>query len=341
MDRSRALRLRTLALAVFGIVAMLAAPTAAQMDLSQAAGVPLPAADLPAGTVSVRLVRETVANNIAGEVVTFFVDDSEHARVTTDATGRAQIEGLPAGARVRARATVGDEVLETQEATVGTTGIRFMLAAGLKGAGSATSGRPAVPGSVFIGANSRIVLDYSNELLNVYYVIQVVNPSADPVDIGGPLVIDLPTEARSATMMEGATPQATVAGARVTVRGPFAPGQTPVNVAFTLPFHGDTAELEQRWPVPAQPFPIFALKTGAMDLVSSQLVEKQETVQQGQPLVVASTPAFDAGGVLRVDVSGLPHRPTWPRNVAFALAALICATGLWAAFGPGARAARA
>lgn len=324
-------------LALVGMLGLLAAaPASAQMDLSQAAGVPLPAADLPAGTVSVRVVRESFANNLSGETVVFLVDGQEHARVVTDATGRAQVDGLPAGARVRATAVVGDETLETQDAVVGSSGVRFVLVAGL-GALDAASTGPAVPGSVFLGPNSRIVLDYSNELLNVYYVVQVVNPGSAPVDIGGPLVIDLPTEARSATMMEGATPQATVSNARVTVRGPFAPGATPVNVAFTLPFGGDTALLEQQWPAPAQSFAVFALKTGEMDLVSAQLLNKQHTTQQGQPIVAGTTPALTAGEVFHLEVTGLPHRPTWPRNVVFGLAAIICAIGLWAAFGPGAR----
>jgi hypothetical protein len=308
---------------------------AAQMDLRQAAGVPLPAAELPAGTVSVRVVRGSFANNLAGETVVFVVNGDERPFVT-DASGRAQIEGLPQGARVLARATVGGERLESQEITIGTTGIRFVLLAS-EAPGATPPPSAAVPGSVFLGPESRIVFDYSNELLNVYYVVHVMNPGAAPVDLGGPLVIDLPTEARSATLMEGATPQATVSDARVTVRGPFSPGRTDVNVAFTLPFTGDTARIEQRWPTQAQPFSVFALKTGQMDLVSTQLVGKQSAVQQGQALVMGRTPALAPGDVFSLEITGLPHRPTWPRNIALGAAGLICMVGLWAAFGPGSR----
>ncbi len=319
-------------LAVVGL-AWQPTPVSAQMDLRQAAGIPLPANDLPAGTVSVRVVRGSFANNLAGETVVFVIDGQERQMVT-DAGGRAQVEGLRPGARVRARATVGAERLESQETTIGTTGIRFMLLA--------TEGTPAAPvaavsGSVFLGPESRIVIDYSNELLNVYYVVQVMNPGSAPVDIGGPLVIDLPTEARSPTLMEGATVQASVAGAHVTVRGPFQPGRTDVSVAFTMPFSGDTAVIEQRWPAEARPFTVFGLKTGNLDIVSPQLLNKQSTVQQGQALVVGVTPQLVSGTPLRLEVTGLPHRATWPRNVAFSLAAAISALGLWAAFGPAAR----
>jgi hypothetical protein len=42
-----------------------------------------------------------------------------------------------------------------------------------------------------------------------------------------------------------------------------------------------------------------------------------------------------AGAALTVNVSGLPHTPLWPRNVALALAAIVLAAGTWAAARPG------
>ena len=81
-----------------------------QMDLRQAAGVPLPAAELPAGTVSVRVVRESFANNIANQAVVFVINGAERT-VVTDNSGRAQVENLPAGTRVRASAIVAGERL--------------------------------------------------------------------------------------------------------------------------------------------------------------------------------------------------------------------------------------
>ncbi len=290
-------------------------------------------AQVLSGLLSVGLfggvVRGSFANNLSGETVVFVVDGAERS-VVTDTSGRAQVEGLPPGTRVRAVATVGGERLESQEIAVGGTGIRFVLVA-------SESAGAAVPGSVFFGPESRIVIDYSNELLNVYYVVHVVNPADVPVDLGRPLVIDLPAEARSATLMDGATVQATAGDARVTVRGPFAPGRTDVNVAFTLPFSGDTARIAQRWPAQAQPFSVFALKRGQMDLVSPQLEGKRTGEQQGQALVMGRTPLLAAGEVFTLDVTGLPHRPTWPRNLALGAAGLICVVGFWGAFGPGSR----
>src|SRR5690606_16519526 len=166
-------RLRAVLFTLLGCVLAPATIFAQGMDLRQAAGVPLPAADLPAGTVSVRVVRGSFANNLAGETVVFTVDGQSRS-VTTDAAGRAQISDLPQGARVQATATVGTERLESQEITIGGSGIRFVLVASGGDEASAAPATP-VPGSVVIDSGSRIVIDYSNELLNVYYVIHVVN----------------------------------------------------------------------------------------------------------------------------------------------------------------------
>ena len=171
--------------------------------------------------------------------------------------------------------------------------------------------------------------DYSGERLNIYYALEIMNSTATLVDIGGPLVVDLPAEARGAGIMEGSTPQAKVIGGRLTVLGPFAPGTTKVNLAYALRYDGPTAHLEQRWPVEAATFGIFALKTGSLDLVSTQLTSKQSSVQQGQPLVIGILPALPKDQPLVVDITGLPHHAAWPRNVALGSASTIAVLGLW------------
>jgi hypothetical protein len=317
-----------------------------QMDLRQASGVPLPATDLPAGTVSVRVVRDSFANNLSGVDVVFTVN-GRATTMTTDAGGRAQISGLAPGDRLTAVAIVDGERLVTQAATVADTGIRFVLVAG-DGTGAGASPAPApgaaglaaepgAPGSVTFGPESRIVLDYSAERLSVYYVLQVVNPAGTPVDLGGPITIELPESARGAAVIEGTTASATANGARITVIGPFAPGTSNVNAAFELPFSGATATLEQAWPVPLQGLTVFALQSGALDLQSEQFTTKQATVEQGQPLVVGFVSAIPAGESLGVEITGLPHHAVWPRNTALALGGVIAALGIWAAVVPGPR----
>ena len=56
------------------------------------------------------------------------------------------------------------------------------------------------------------------------------------MDIGGPLVIDLPRGAAGASPLEGSSTQATVGGLAITVTGPFASGITSLQVGFQMPF---------------------------------------------------------------------------------------------------------
>jgi hypothetical protein len=54
-------------------------------------------------------------------------------------------------------------------------------------------------------------------------------------------------------------------------------------------------------------------------------------VDTGRRLLVARGPALKAGDTLAIDLSGLPHHATWPRNLALALALAVLAAGAWGA----------
>jgi hypothetical protein len=51
---------------------------------------------------------------------------------------------------------------------------------------------------------------------------------------------------------------------------------------------------------------------------------------QGETFIVGKGPAIPAGQVLSFTLTGLPHQPVWPRNLALALAAVILGVGVWA-----------
>src|SRR5688500_10384905 len=90
-------------------------------DPSAIAGQPLPAPELPNATVSVRVVRERMGNNVAGQDVTLNVGNSPR-RAKTDAQGRAQFDGIPPGTVVQATTSVDGEVLTSQQFSVPATG---------------------------------------------------------------------------------------------------------------------------------------------------------------------------------------------------------------------------
>ena len=80
-------------------------------DPKQMSGIPRPVTDLPNGTVSVRLIRGELANNIQNFSVELHV--GFQVRIAkTDEAGRAEFSSLPSGAKLKAVAVVDGERLE-------------------------------------------------------------------------------------------------------------------------------------------------------------------------------------------------------------------------------------
>lgn len=313
-------------------------------DPSMIHGRALPAPELPDGTVSVRTVRETVGNNITGQSVTVTAGSATKT-ATTDEQGRAMFTGLPAGATATARAVVNGETLESLPFEVPAAGgIRIILVAGIKEAAerkakeqAAEAAAPPIKGTVVFGGDSRVLMEFRDDELRVFYILEIVNNARARVDIGGPLIIELPEDAEQATILDGSTRTATVAGTRVRVAGPFAAGSTPLQIAFGLPSTSATRTITQTWPVRLEQVMTMVQKVPNLQVSSPQLVEQDEArAQNGTPFILGGGPAIPAGGTTAITLTGLPVPPTWPRNVALALAGAILLAGAWFARGGGA-----
>src|SRR5688500_15151398 len=135
----RCLVLRAWCLGVLGAGSLggawfLAAPAFAQVampDPSLIHGRAIPAAELADGTVTVRVVRENIGNNITGQDVSLTSEGSTRT-VATDDQGRALFTNLPVGAPATAQAVVNGETLTSEPFTVPTSGgLRVILVAGL------------------------------------------------------------------------------------------------------------------------------------------------------------------------------------------------------------------
>jgi hypothetical protein len=322
-----------------------AAPAHAQMggmggasgmpDAKAMSGIARPSETLPPGTVSVRLVRGQLSNLVTDSPVEFSVDGKRQA-VKTDATGHAVLSGLAAGAMVQASATVDGERVESQEFQVPQQGgIVLMLVASDKSAQQQLA-RDAVPGTVVLGNQSRAVVQFEDEVLQVYFLIDLVNAGAAPVKTASPIVFEMPPGAQNTTILEGSSPSASAKGPRVTVNGPFAPGSTSVQVAFQMP-PGERAHVRLALPVDFPQPAVIVEKVGAMGLSSAQLPTTREAGDGGRPFVMGMGPALAAGQVLAFDVTGIPHHPVWPRRLALALAALLLGAGAWISLGRGRR----
>ena len=321
-------------------VVLLIALTAQQMpDPSLINGKALPAPELPNATITVRVVRESIGNNISGQPVTLTAGGRSRT-ASTDEQGRAQFTNLPAGTEGRAETTVDGETLRSDPFTVPTTGgLRVIMVAGIAKAAERKAAEaaqalaaPPVKGTVVIGGNSRVLMQFSDDALQVYYVLEVVNSARSRVDIGGPLVIDLPPGTSGATPLEGSSPSVTVAGNRITVAGPFASGTTSVQVAYRVAYDSSTVTLAQRFPVAFQQVTVGVQKVGTLSVASPQFAETRDvTTQDGKVFALGSGAALAAGTPLTVTLTNLPYHSHAPRIAALSLAGALLLFGVWLA----------
>src|SRR6266566_6737954 len=110
--------------ASLALVLMFAVSASAQINMpdpSMINGKALPAGDLQTGTITVRVVRESIGNNIVGQQVTMTVN-GETKKAVTDEQGRAEFKGLPAAAKGQAAATVNGEHLQSDPFVVPSSG---------------------------------------------------------------------------------------------------------------------------------------------------------------------------------------------------------------------------
>jgi hypothetical protein len=189
---------------------------------------------------------------------------------------------------------------------------------------------PAQPGIVVLGEQSRFVFELGDEGLSVYNLFQIVNTARVPVQPATPVVFPLPDGAEHGTVLDGSSPQATAEGSEIRVAGPFKPGVTAVQFAYTMHIDGDPElTVAQRLPVAMNQLTVMAQKVGDLHLTSPQLAEHGERAAEGQTYIVGQGPALKAGDIVTFTFTGLPHEPTWPRNIAIGLALLILAGGAW------------
>ncbi|MDO8836262.1 MAG: hypothetical protein Q7V01_11740 [Vicinamibacterales bacterium] len=327
-----------------GLVLALAAavvfalPASAQMpDVRQMSGIPMPSADVPVGTIVVRVIRGDLSNNLPNQPVELHVA-GRVLKAETDETGRVTFSGVPIGSDAHAITTVDGERLESSHIELGpTAGVRVMLAAGAgAGAPSAAASAPvgpAVDGEVTFGGQSRIQIEFNDDRVEVYYLLDVVNRSSSPVNPKNELVFTLPDDAESPAMLDGSSSQAQVRGHVVSLSGPFAPGTTPVQVAFALTPGRANRVLSQVLPATWEQVQVIVSQAGTVQVASEQFASNTVMPGERRGFHLGTGPALAAGKELRVTLSGLPVRSRAGRWIALLLAVVLLAGGAWAAWG--------
>ena len=158
------------------LVALSCVSASAQINMpdpKQISGVPLPAQDVATGTVSVRVIRGSFANNVAGQPVEFTVDGKTRT-IKTDENGRAMVSGLATGAQLKAATVLDGKRIESQDITIANAGLRVVLVgldpeAEKRAAQDARlAAGPATRGLVVLGPESRIITQLTEDRLDVF-----------------------------------------------------------------------------------------------------------------------------------------------------------------------------
>lgn len=319
----------------------LATLASAQPNPLQMSGIPRPDPNLADEAITVRVIRGSFANNVTSHPVELQAGD-EVFTTDTDGEGRATFTSPSPGAAVSVATTLDGVRLESESfAAPGQGGVAVLLVGAGTGADAAPvlpPRPPGQPGQVTFAQDSRILIELGEETIEVYYWLDVLNVESAPVEPETPFEFFLPAGAQGATILQGSSPRTLMDGPRVWVSGSFAPGVTPVLVAYILPYSGGSVSFAQSFPATFAQLLVFTQKWGDID-VASTLIERRgemgEAETGGAPMLWGAGGAVPAGRVVTLEVNGLPHHSGWPRILALSLAGLIVAVSVWASTGGG------
>lgn len=322
-----------------GVFAVGGMSASAQMpDVRQMSGIPMPMADTPPGTLVVRLVRGSLGNDVANHPVELHFG-GETRRATTDETGRATFTDVPAGVTVHAFAELDGERLESQNFPLPTdAGVRVLLAAGagdtqpstVVSAPALPAGNPIPAGELAFGGQSRIHIEFDDDQLEVFYLLELINPARASVAPVRELVFELPADAESPSPLEGSSTRMTLRGRTVTISGPIQPGMTPIQLAYGLASTGRSRTLTQTFPLAWTPVQVVVTQVGSVQMQSSQLTDVRNMPGDQHTFVFGQGPALAAGTPFSLDLDGLPSRSRWGRNLTLLVGVLVIVGGIWA-----------
>lgn len=326
--------------ALAGLLALTVAASAQMVDARQMSGIPIPSPDVPPGSVSVRLVRGGLANNLVDHAVELRAGQQVRT-AKTDQNGRAIFAGLAGTGPLQAAAVVDGERVESQLFTLPPgAGVRLVLVAGAPPPGA--SGAPAAgvpgavpaggaPGEIVFGGESRIQIEFNDDALEVFYLFDLVNAGPPSGGAGAELGFQLPEDAEQASVLEGGSGQVTLRGRMVTISGPIPAGMTPIRLAYSLAPAGPRRVITQSLPAGWPGVRVVMARAGNARLSSPVLTNTSEMAGGAQPFVVATGGSLPANQPLVLTLSGLPTRSHVGQYVALALGALVLLLGIYGA----------
>jgi hypothetical protein len=291
---------------------------------------------LPAGTVLVRAVGEGGTPLPGLEVVLGHARAGEsgviESRAKTDAKGEAKLTGNDA------KPTSG-YLVEVLKDGARFASKPFRLQENM-GSTVVVDVRPVSRdlGALKMDANSHVIFDIQDDVVQVIEVLHIVNSSSQAIDPGGGgLHLTLPAKALQAGPGPQNPPTFSVTGHTALLRGPIPPGQTDIQLMYLLAYDSSTLEFAQRTPIAWDQVSLVTEKIDGLDIVGNGL-ERTEREVQGRKLLIFAGPGVKAGDDITLHLVGLPHANTMWRYLAVAvMALLLVGFGIYAAGGGRAR----
>jgi hypothetical protein len=236
---------------------------------------------------------------------------------------------------VKAGADVDGEHLESQEFEAPKQGgIRVMLVATDKNAPRAAPGdnvATAVSGKITLSENSRIVFEPGDDDVAVYYILEIVNNSTNPVNPNPPFVFDMPKGAQGTTLLDGSSPIVRTRGAHVSLAGPVPPGKTTMQLVAEMPTTTGTLDVTQTFPAQMDRLAVLVKKVGDTKLTSPTIERQQDFPNEGQIVIGAMGGTIPAGKPIELHLVDLPHHSPVPRYTTLGIAGVVVLVGVWAA----------
>ena len=320
-------RLGTVSIAgvlVFGVL------VSAQPDPRRMSGIPLPDPQLSTGTISVRVIRGQMSNNVADHPVELTQGD-ELVTVNTDADGRATFLKLDPGSSASV-STVHDGVrLDSQQFSVPNQGgIRLLLVG--EDVANVTSDEVVLPGEITLGSESRIAVELGEESVTVFYFLDIMNWQDVSVEPRSAVSVSVPEGAEGTTVLRESSPRSRVDGTTVSLPGPFAPGMTPLRMAYVLPYSGDRLAIEQQFSADLEALLVVVEKWGDMNIVSEQISRRADmgpdAIGGDTTYIFGAGSRVQAGVPVAFEISGLPHHNRLPATLTLALSGVMLFAGI-------------
>jgi hypothetical protein len=311
------------------------APAATAGAAAGSDGTMHPDKSLPGGTLIVRAAGEGGTPLPDLTVVLGHARQGEKGvqerRAKTNKDGEAKFEGLDA------KPTSG-YLVEVQKDGARFPSKPFRLQENV-GARIAIDVRPVSHelGALHIGPGSHFIVEVSDDVVQVVEVLRLMNTSKNAVDPGpAGLHLPLPDKALQSQAGPQSPPSLRVVGHEAILTGAIPPGDTELQIVYVLAYEGGALDLVQRTPVAFDDSAVVTEKIDGFTIGGQNLVPEEKELQ-GRKLILYRGSGTSPGGILHLELRGLPHAdPTW-RYVSLILCiGFVVGFGVYA-FGAGTR----